>query len=167
MRLPCRRERVLDADVQLAAAAERKPGAAARAQRLGLLDLLQAEQAAEEPPRLGLAAGRRGDLHVVELDHSALSAAGAGSAGVSGFCFAADAAAFAPPPFRLRRRRRLLRPPPCFGAGRFSASPSVDFLNRAELLARVVDQLRRARRYSPRPRRGAPRRPATAARGRL
>jgi len=65
MRFPRRRERLLDADMELAAAAEREPDAAARAQRRGLLQLLQAEQAAEEPPRLGLAARRRCELHVV------------------------------------------------------------------------------------------------------
>jgi hypothetical protein len=66
MCLAGRRERFLDADVQLASAtAEREPGSAASAQWLRLLDLLQAEQVAEEAPRLGLAAGRRGELDVV------------------------------------------------------------------------------------------------------
>ena len=41
-----------------------------------------------------------------------------------GFCSVFFAALACPPPLRLRRRRRLLRPPPCFGAGRFSASAS-------------------------------------------
>jgi hypothetical protein len=58
MRLPGRRERVLDADVELGAVAQREPGAAARAQRLRFLELLEAEQVAEEAPRLGLAARR-------------------------------------------------------------------------------------------------------------
>jgi hypothetical protein len=58
-------ERLLDADVELAAVAEREPGSAARSQRLRLLELLEAEQVAEEPARLGLAARRRGDLDVV------------------------------------------------------------------------------------------------------
>lgn len=65
MRFPRRRELLLDPDVKLAASAEREPDSAARAQGLGLLELLQAEQVAEEAPRLGLAAGRRGELHVI------------------------------------------------------------------------------------------------------
>jgi len=65
VRLPRRRERLLDADVELAAAPEREPGATARAQRLGLLDLLQPEQVAEESPRLWLAAWRGGELNMV------------------------------------------------------------------------------------------------------
>jgi hypothetical protein len=60
-----RRERLFDADVELAAAFEREPDAAARAQRLGLLELLEAEQVAEEATRLWLAARRRRDLDVV------------------------------------------------------------------------------------------------------
>jgi len=47
MRLLRRGEGVFDADVELASAADCKPGAATRAQRLGLLELLQAEQIAE------------------------------------------------------------------------------------------------------------------------
>ena len=59
----------VDADVQLLRAG-REPDAAARAQLLGLLELAQPEQAAVEAARLALAAGRRGDLHVVEaVDH--------------------------------------------------------------------------------------------------
>jgi hypothetical protein len=65
VRLPRRRERFLDADVELAAVAECEPRPAARAERLRLLELLEAEQVAEEAPRLGLAAGRRCDLDVV------------------------------------------------------------------------------------------------------
>ena len=65
MRLPRGRERLLDADVELLAVAEREPGAAARAQRLGLLELLEPEQVAEEAPRLGLAAARRRELDVI------------------------------------------------------------------------------------------------------
>jgi hypothetical protein len=65
VRLSRRRERGLDADVELATAAEGEPRAAARAQRLRLLELLEAEQVAEEAPRLGLAARRRGELEVV------------------------------------------------------------------------------------------------------
>ena len=65
MRLPRRRERLLEADVELAASAEREPDAAAGAQRLGLLDLLQAEQLAEEATSLRLAARRRGELDMV------------------------------------------------------------------------------------------------------
>jgi hypothetical protein len=58
MRLARRREQLLDADVELAAA-EREPCAATRAERFRLLELLEAEQVAEEAPRVGLAAGRR------------------------------------------------------------------------------------------------------------
>jgi hypothetical protein len=66
--LPRRRERLLDADVELAAAGEREPGSAARAQRLRLGELLEAEQPAEEAPRLVLAARRGRDLDMVQLD---------------------------------------------------------------------------------------------------
>jgi hypothetical protein len=65
MRLLRRRERLLDADVKLAAVAEGEPHAAARAQRLRLLELFEAEQVAEEAARLGLAAGRRCELDMV------------------------------------------------------------------------------------------------------
>ena len=65
MRLPRRSEWVFDADVELASVADCKPGAATRAQRLGLLDPLQAEQIAEETTRLRLAARRRGELDMV------------------------------------------------------------------------------------------------------
>jgi hypothetical protein len=48
----------------------REPDAAARPQLLGLLELAEPQQAAVEAARLALAAGRRGDLHVVEaVDH--------------------------------------------------------------------------------------------------
>jgi hypothetical protein len=65
MRLSRRRERFLDADMELSAAVEREPDAAARAQWLGLLDLLQRQQLAEEAPRLVLAARWRRELDVV------------------------------------------------------------------------------------------------------
>ena len=67
MRLARRRERVLDADVQLLRAGL-EPGASARPQgwRLGYLG--QAEQLAVEPARLVLAAGRRGQLNVIDPD---------------------------------------------------------------------------------------------------
>ena len=58
-------ERLFDPDVELAAAGEREPDAAARAQRLGLLELVQAEQVAEEATRVRLATRRRGELDVV------------------------------------------------------------------------------------------------------
>jgi len=57
----------LDADVELLGA-EREPDAPSRAQRLGLLDLGQAEQAAEEAPCGLLAARRGGELDVVEAE---------------------------------------------------------------------------------------------------
>jgi hypothetical protein len=58
-----------DADVQLLRAG-REPDAAAGAERLRLVELAQPEQAAVEPARLALAAGRRGHLHVIEaVDH--------------------------------------------------------------------------------------------------
>jgi hypothetical protein len=65
MRLPCRRERLLDPDVELAPAGEREPDASSGAQRSGLLDLRQPEQVAEEAARLPLAAGWSGDLDVI------------------------------------------------------------------------------------------------------
>jgi hypothetical protein len=65
VRLPRRRERILDADVELASATEREPDASSRSQRFRLLDLVQPEQAAEEAARLVLAAGRRCELDVI------------------------------------------------------------------------------------------------------
>jgi hypothetical protein len=65
MRLARGRERILDPDVELAAARECEPGAAARAQRLRLLELLESEQVAEETSRVVLAARRGRDLDVV------------------------------------------------------------------------------------------------------
>jgi hypothetical protein len=62
-------EVVGDADVQLLRAGL-EPDAAAPAQRLRLLELRQPEHAAVEAARLALAAGRRGDLDVVDaVDH--------------------------------------------------------------------------------------------------
>jgi nucleoside-diphosphate kinase len=66
MRLARGRERVVDADVQLLSAAEAKPDAAACAERLGLLDLLEAERTAVERARDRLATGRSRYLDVVE-----------------------------------------------------------------------------------------------------
>jgi len=65
MRLAGRLERLGHADVELTAAVEREPCAASGAERLRLLDLLEAEQPGEEAPRLLLAAGRRCELDVV------------------------------------------------------------------------------------------------------
>ena len=65
MCLACGRELLLDADVQLLHP-DLEPDAAAGAQRLRLLDFLEAEQPAEEAARLGLAAGRRGQLDVID-----------------------------------------------------------------------------------------------------
>ena len=66
------REALVDADVQLRVA-DGEPHAAA-AQPLRLLELAQPEQAAVEAARLALAAGRRGDLDVVEpVDHERTS----------------------------------------------------------------------------------------------
>ena len=65
MRLARRRERLLDAYVELASAAEREPRAASGAERLRLLDLREAEQLPEETTRLGLAARRCRELNVV------------------------------------------------------------------------------------------------------
>ena len=63
-------EAVLDADVQLLGA-DLEPDAAARPERLRLLQLLEPEQAAEEAARRLLAAGRRGELNVVDpFEHS-------------------------------------------------------------------------------------------------
>jgi len=65
MRLPRRGEGVFDADVEPASVADCKPGAATRAQRLRLLELLQAEQIPEKAARFRLATRRRGELDVV------------------------------------------------------------------------------------------------------
>ena len=65
MRLARRRERLRHADVELTTAAEGEPDAAPRTQRLGLVHLGEAEELAEEPPRLGLAAGRGRELDVI------------------------------------------------------------------------------------------------------
>jgi hypothetical protein len=65
MRLARRLERILDADVELAAGREREPGTASRTEGLRLLELLEPEQLAEETPRLVLAARRGGDLDMV------------------------------------------------------------------------------------------------------
>jgi hypothetical protein len=58
-------ERLLDPDVKLAASGKREPHAAARTQRLRLLELFEAEQVAEESTRLGFATPRRRKLNVV------------------------------------------------------------------------------------------------------
>jgi hypothetical protein len=63
--LPRRRKRLLDADVELIVAREREPDAAARTERLRLLELLEAEQVTEEAARLRLAARRGRELDVV------------------------------------------------------------------------------------------------------
>ena len=65
MRLARRREGGLDADVQLLRA-DREPDAAAAPERLRLLDLLEPEQLAEEAAGGVLAAGRGGELDVVD-----------------------------------------------------------------------------------------------------
>ena len=65
MRLARGREIGLDADVQLLCA-HAEPDAAARLQRLGLLELVEPEQAGEERPRVLLAAGGRRELNVVD-----------------------------------------------------------------------------------------------------
>jgi hypothetical protein len=65
VRLTCGTERILDADVQLAASGEREPRAAARAQRLRFLELFEAEQVAEKAACFGFAAGRCRELDVV------------------------------------------------------------------------------------------------------
>ena len=70
MRLARRSELLLDADVQLLRS-DPEPDPAAGAERLGLLELLEPEQPAEEAARLRLAAGRRGELDVVDaVEHS-------------------------------------------------------------------------------------------------
>ncbi len=65
MRLARGTEVGVDADVELLVA-DGEPHAAAAGKRGGLGDLGEAEQLAEEPPRVGLASGRRGDLNVIE-----------------------------------------------------------------------------------------------------
>jgi hypothetical protein len=63
-------EALLDADVELLGA-DSEPDAAARPQRLRLRHFLEPEQLAEEAARLGLAAGRRSYLDVVDpVEHS-------------------------------------------------------------------------------------------------
>jgi hypothetical protein len=66
MRLARGHEALLHADVQLLVLPDRKPDAAALAQRLRLLQLGQAQQLAEEAPGLLLAPGRCGELDVIE-----------------------------------------------------------------------------------------------------
>src|SRR3954469_17841556 len=66
VRLARRCERLLDPDVQLLRVAAGEPDPPAGAQRRRLLQLRQPEQAAVEPPRLVLAAGRGGELDVVD-----------------------------------------------------------------------------------------------------
>jgi catechol-2,3-dioxygenase len=74
MGLPRRLELRLDPDVQLLRA-HLEPRAATRSERLGLRQLAQSEQLAEETPGLRLAAGGRRDLNVVEpFDHRRESA---------------------------------------------------------------------------------------------
>src|SRR3954452_10236439 len=65
VRLACGRKRVLDPDVQLLRA-RAKPRAAARAERLRLLDLVEPEQPAVEVARSPLAPPRRRDLDMVD-----------------------------------------------------------------------------------------------------
>ena len=70
MRLARRRERLLDADVQLLRP-DPEPDPAAGAQRLGFSTSSRPEQLAEEAARLRLAAGRRSQLDVVDaVEHS-------------------------------------------------------------------------------------------------
>jgi hypothetical protein len=69
MCLPCGRELVLDAYMQLQFSAT-KPDPAPSAQPLRLLDLSQAQQSAVEAPRVGLAASRGGNLHMVKPDYA-------------------------------------------------------------------------------------------------
>ncbi len=70
MCLARRRELLRHTDVQLLRS-DPEPDAAAAAQRLGLLDLLEGEQPTEEAAGLGLAAGRRGQLDVIDaVEHS-------------------------------------------------------------------------------------------------
>src|SRR4051794_14531280 len=65
MRLASGLEVLGHADVQLLRPA-REPDPAAAGERVRLGELLEPEQLAVEAPRLGLAAGRRSHLHVVE-----------------------------------------------------------------------------------------------------
>ncbi len=67
VRLACRRERVLDAEVELLRAGP-EPHASARADRLRLRDLFEAEQPGVEGARRVLAAGRDRDLNVVDSE---------------------------------------------------------------------------------------------------
>ena len=65
-----RDEALLDADVELLGT-DSEPDASARPQRLRLRQFLEPEQLAEEAARLGLAAGRRSHLDVVDpVEHS-------------------------------------------------------------------------------------------------
>jgi hypothetical protein len=65
MGLAHRRELRLDPDMELLTAGL-EPDASASAERLGLDQLGQAKQLAEEPPRRLLAPAWRGDLHMVK-----------------------------------------------------------------------------------------------------
>lgn len=61
------REFRLDADVKLLIA-DGEPNAASLSQRLGLLDLVQSNEVAEEAPGIRLATGRCGNLNVSEAN---------------------------------------------------------------------------------------------------
>ena len=65
MRLARRCEARLHADVELLCP-HAEPDAASRLERRWLADLLEAQHAAVEASRLALAAGRRGELYVVD-----------------------------------------------------------------------------------------------------
>src|SRR5262249_6635149 len=69
-----RHERILDADVDLRRdrsprVVRAEPGPASPAQRIRLLDLGEPEALPVEATRVGLAAGRAGDLDVVQRNH--------------------------------------------------------------------------------------------------
>jgi hypothetical protein len=68
MRLGGRSERLVDADVKLSRA-NLKPTTAARAQRFGLFDLLQFQQATEEVTSLVLASLWSRKLNMVDVDY--------------------------------------------------------------------------------------------------
>ena len=79
----CRREVVLDADVDLEPMAA-EPAAATRRERRRLLDFVEAEQAQPEGPRRSLRRGWGGELDVVDYRFAATRSMKARTAGCAG-----------------------------------------------------------------------------------
>ena len=144
----------LDADVELAGLRCAKPGAPARAQRLRLFRAPgRQSRSPKKRPRLGLAAGRGRQLDVVTSsmtaeDHALCRRASCFCA--SGLFESRPAACGSVP-----AARPFLAPPPPAACGsrplrrgEVLRQRERDLLDRAELLASLVEELRRARRVA-------------------